>query len=54
VESKNFRKKKGLVGVPSPEFPCTKCVDADHCRPDMMFVDCAALDAYKKGVKRSG
>jgi len=31
-----------------PEFPCTKCVEAGHCRVDLLFVDCSALDAYKK------
>ena len=37
-----------------PEFPCIRCVEAGHCRVDLMFVDCAALDAYKKAVRKRG
>jgi len=31
-----------------PVFPCTRCVEAGRCRWDFLYVDCAALDAYKK------
>ena len=30
------------------EFPCLRYVEADHCKVDLLFVDCSALDAYKK------
>ena len=36
------------------EFPCVRCVEAGHCRVDLMFVDCSALDAYKREVRRRG
>lgn len=31
-----------------PEFPCIRCIEAEHCRVDLLFVDCSALDAYKR------
>jgi len=31
-----------------PDFPCPRCVEQDHCRRDLLFVDCSTLDAYKK------
>lgn len=41
------RNRRGLK-VSKPEFPCTRCVDGERCRPEHLFVDCSALDAYKK------
>ena len=35
-----------------PVFPCIRCVDADHCKVDRMFVDCSALNAYKVKMRR--
>jgi len=36
----------------NPEFPCTGCVEAGHCRVDGLYVDCSALNAYKIKMRR--
>jgi len=34
------------------EFPCTLCVEAEHCRVDGLYVNCSALNAYKIKMRR--
>lgn len=34
-----------------PEFPCPRCGERDHCKVDLLYVDCSALDAYKKKMR---
>ena len=34
------------------EFPCVRCVEQDHCKVDGLYIDCSALDAYKKEMAR--
>ncbi len=34
------------------EFPCTRCIEAEHCKKDGLYVDCSALNAYKVKVNR--
>jgi len=43
---------RGRKLLSKPEFPCTRCVEAEHCRVDLLFVDCSALDAYKRECRR--
>jgi hypothetical protein len=34
------------------EFPCSRCVEADHCKRDGLYVTCSALYAYKQRCRR--
>lgn len=35
-----------------PIFPCAGCVEAWRCRKGFLYVDCAALNAYKEACRR--